>query len=247
MTPEEFIKNNPFPENGREINDQLVRAIQDPAQADMRQKNLERLLENNARLVYMVYHQYNYNQDLGSIMSFVYEGIAKATETFDPDVGMPFYHYAVQTIRGLLQNWYNYHNDLIHIPVMKKKAIKKIDEDGNVVEVDPMKYDYTDINDFTEHQHCDDIVAVVQPEDDSITSELDQIVEEFKKHPNTTAKALDDLEMFTLYRKHTLKEISVRKKINTVKIRKMIDRSIERLKRFNRKLNNGTLYDTWDY
>jgi len=204
MTPEDFIKDNPFPENGKEINNLLVRAIQDPEKASMRQKNLELLLKNNARLVYMVYHQYNYNQDLGSIMSFVYEGISKATETFDPDVGMPFYHYAVQTIRGLLQNWYNYHNDLIHIPVMKKKIIKEIDEFGNLVEREAMKYDYTDINDFTEHQHCDDSIAVIQAEDDSITYELDQIIEEFRHHSNTTAKALDELEMFNLYRKYTL-------------------------------------------
>lgn len=243
MTPEDFIKNNPFPENGKEINNQLVRAIQDPDQEPMRQKNLESLLKNNARLVYMVYHQYNYNQDLGSIMSFVYEGISKATETFDPDVGMPFYHYAVQTIRGLLQNWYNYHNDLIHIPVMKKKPVEQVDYEGNIIDSTSMKYDYTDINDFTEHQHCDDIFAVVQPEDESITFELDQIIDEFVRHPNTTPKALDDLVMFNMYRKHTLKEISSRKKINTVKIRKMIDRTIDRLKRFNMKINNGTLYE----
>lgn len=243
MTPEEFIKNNPFPENGKEINDQLVRAIQDPTQSHLKQKNLELLLKNNARLVYMVYHQYNYNQDLGSIMSFVYEGIVKATDTFDPKVGMPFYHYAVQTIRGLLQNWYNYHNDLIHIPVMKKKPITEVDPNGNVVETPALKYDYTDINDFTEHQHCDDTFAVVQPDDDSITHELDEIIKEFVNHPNTTEKALEDLEMFTLYRKYTLKEISEIKQINTVKIRKMIDRTIERLKRCNNKINNGTLYE----
>ncbi len=243
MTPEEFIKNNPFPANGAEINDRLVRDIQDPKKVDQKQKNLERLFKNNARLVYMIYHQYNYNQELGSIMSFVYEGLCKATETFDPDVGMPFYHYAVQTIRGLLQNWYNYHNDLIHIPVMKKKVVKKVDENGEVIENEPMKYDYTDINDFTEHQHCDDAHAVVQPEDDSITNELDQILEEFKLHPSTTERALEDLDMFIMYRKHTLKEISQKTGINTVRIRKMIDRTIDRLRRFNEKMNNGTLYD----
>lgn len=241
MTAEEFIKNNPFPENGTEINDKLVKAIQDPTQILMRQKNLELLLKNNARLVYMVYHQYNYNQDLGSIMSFVYEGLVKATNTFNPAIGMPFYHYAVQTIRGLLQNWYNYHNDLIHIPVMKKKDGIEVDENGNIIEIEALKYDYTDINDFTEHQHCDDAYAVIQPEDDSIAHELDEIITEFVNHPNTTEKALEDLEMFTLYRKHTLKEISKIKEINTVKVRKMIDRTIDRLKRFNQKINNCTL------
>jgi len=243
MTPEEFIKNNPFPANGAEINDRLVRDIQDPNKADQKQKNLERLLKNNARLVYMIYHQYNYNQELGSIMSFVYEGLCKATETFDPDVGMPFYHYAVQTIRGLLQNWYNYHHDLIHIPVMKKKVVKKVDSDGSEVENEPMKYEYTDINDFTEHQHCDDAHAVVQPEHDSAVNELDEILEEFKMHPSTTDRALEDLNMFMMYRKHTLKEISQKTGVNTVRIRKMIDRSIDRLRRFNDKMNNGTLYD----
>jgi hypothetical protein len=56
-------------------------------------------------------------------MSFTFEGLCKATETYDPGIGMPFYHYAMQTTRGLLQNWYNYNNDLIHVPVMKKKDV----------------------------------------------------------------------------------------------------------------------------
>jgi RNA polymerase sigma factor (sigma-70 family) len=229
VTPEDFIRDNPFPENGTEINNQLVKEIQDSNKASEKRKNLELLLKNNARLVYLVYHQYNYNQELGSIMSFVYEGLAKATDTFDPKVGMPFYHYAVQTIRGLLQNWYNYNNDLIHIPVMKKKEVT---------------YDYSDINDYIEHQHCDDAAsAFIQIDDNDFSYELDQIIEEFVARNKDNARAMEDLEMFQLYRKHTLKEISTKTGLNTVKIRKMIDRTIERLTRFNSKLNDGTLFE----
>lgn len=239
MTPEEFIKNNPFPKNGTEINDKLVAAIQDPSQAAMKQENLKKLLKNNARLVYMIYHQYNYNQELGSIMSFVYEGLAKATDTYDPSVGMPFYHYAVQTIRGLLQNWYNYHNDLIHVPVMKKKDFRH--KSGDLQE--GIKYEFTDINDYIEHQHCDDLDAVVHIDDESnVLDELDQILIEFERHSTTSDKAREELIVLKLYKdRKTLKEISEITGQNSVKVKKQLDRSIDRLRRFNRKMEDGTL------
>lgn len=240
MTPEEFIKNNPFPKNGAEINEMLVAAIQDPKKAADKQENLKRLLKNNARLVYMIYHQYNYNQELGSIMSFVYEGLVKATDTYDPSVGMPFYHYAVQTIRGLLQNWYNYHNDLIHVPVMKKKDFVR--KSGDLQE--GIKYDFTDINDYIEHQHCDDMGAFIQAEDESISDELDEILMQFEKHSRTSEKAKEELEVLKLYRdRKTLKEISEITGNNAVKVKKQIDRSIDRLRRFTRKMEEGSLFD----
>ena len=80
MTPEEFIKRHPFPSNGAEINDILVKDIQDPSKKDQKDANLKKLLENNARLVYLIYYQYNYNQPLASIMSFTYEGLCKSTD-----------------------------------------------------------------------------------------------------------------------------------------------------------------------
>ena len=172
MTPEEFIKRHPFPPNGAEINDKLVKDIQNPSKQDERDSNLQRLLENNARLIYLIYYQYNYNQTLASIMSFTFEGLCKATETYDPGIGMPFYHYAMQTTRGLLQNWYNYNNDLIHVPVMKKKDVK---------------IDYSDINDYNEHQegsNWGDMEAFVQPDDDNVTLELDKIIEKSSSFTN---------------------------------------------------------------
>ena len=40
MTPEEFINKHPFPKNGAEINNALVRAIKDPTQSKFKEKNL---------------------------------------------------------------------------------------------------------------------------------------------------------------------------------------------------------------
>lgn len=217
MTPEEFIKNHPFPPNGSAINDQLVKDIQDPSKIAFKQDNLNKLLENNARLIYMIYNQYNYNQSLGSIMSFVYEGLCKATETYDPSVGMPFYHYAVQTIRGLLQNWYNYNNDIIHVPVMKRRNVK---------------YDYADINDYVEHQFAIDETDV----EDDMESEFAMLLSEYRHKGVLTETAKQDLEVLELYRIYTIKEISDKLHINTVKVRKMIDRATNRLKSFHRKL-----------
>jgi RNA polymerase sigma factor (sigma-70 family) len=219
MTPEEFIKKHPFPKNGAEINDRLVKAIQDPKLEGQKEANLKKLLENNARLIYLIYHQYNYNQELGSIMSFVYEGLRKASAHFDPNVGMPFYHYAVQTIRGLLQNHYNYNNDLIHIPVMKRKTVK---------------YEYADVTDYSEYQGLAsvDLNDVEEP-----ISELDMLITEYENQENITEQSKSDLEIIKLYRNHTLKDISEKTGINTVKLRKIIDKTIVKLQKFYAKLN----------
>lgn len=218
MTPEEFINKYPFPENGAEINDILVRDIKDPAKSHLKEANLKKLLENNARLIYLVYRQYNYNQELASVMSFVYEGLRKAVDTFNPDVGMPFYHYAMRTIRGLLQNYYNYNHDLIHIPVMKKKDVK---------------YEYADINDFNEHQYAIDESTV---EDDSnLSDELTNIITEYESRANINEKAIEELRMLKLSRGMTLKALSKETGYKTAKLRKMIDSATRRLKKYYKK------------
>ena len=221
MTPEEFIKKHPFPKDGAEINNRLVRDIQDPALEHKKEANLNKLLENNARLIYLIYHQYNYNQELGSIMSFVYEGLRKASMHFDSRVGMPFYHYAVQTIRGLLQNHYNYNNDIIHIPVMKRKLVK---------------YEYADVTDYAEYQG---FASADSLEGDEPVAELDMLIIEYENQPNLSAQSKEDLELIKLYRNHNLKDISIKTGINTVKLRKVIDKTIIKLQKFYAKLNKN--------
>jgi len=218
MTPEEYINKHPFPKNGTEINNILVRDIKDPSKESSKQANLEKLLQNNARLIYLVYRQFNYNQELSSIMSFVYEGLTKAVDTFKPEVGMPFYHYAMSTIRGLLQNYYNYNHDLIHIPVMKKKDIK---------------YEYADINDFNEHQYGIDESTL---EDDSnLSDELSNIIAEYEARANFNDKTILEIEMLKQSRGVTLKKLSEDTGYNTAKLRKMIDAATDRLYKYHNK------------
>lgn len=220
MTPEEFIKRHPFPPNGAEINDILVKDIQDPSKSDKKDANLQKLLKNNARLIYLIYYQYNYNQPLASIMSFTYEGLCKATETYDPVVGMPFYHYAMQTIRGLLQNWYNYNNDLIHVPVMKKKDVK---------------IDYSDINDYNEHQdgsNMGDMEAFVQPHDENCTVELDALIELYETNGKLNDQSKEDLEVLKLSRNYNIKDLSIKLGINSSRLKFIISRCVSRMRKF---------------
>jgi len=230
MTPEEYIKNNPFPKNGSEINNKLVREIQDPAKAKYKSQNLDRLLKNNARLIYVIYMQYNYNQELAAIMSFVYEGLEKATSTYDFNVGMPFYHYAIQTTRGLLQNYYNYNNDLIHVPVMKKKKLNKTTntEEG-------IKLEYSDVNDFLEHQYMHD-----HDEKENLSSEINMIISEYERK-KLSDQAREELNILKMYRESTLKDLSNKTNINTVKLRKIIDKTTLKLKKFNINLQKKIL------
>lgn len=225
MTPEEFIRQNPFPENGAEINDQLVKDIQDPSKEHMKDANLYKLFQNNARLIYMIYQQYNYNQELASVMSFVYEGLRKATATFDPDVGMPFYHYAVQTTRGLMQNYYNYNNDIVHVPVMKRKDTK---------------IDFEDINDYVEHEFLmvgDDHPESFLESTNEMSKELDSLLTEYENRHMATDKNKADFDILKMSRTMPLKDISEKMGHSTARIRKMIDRAIKRLQKFRCKLD----------
>jgi RNA polymerase sigma factor (sigma-70 family) len=215
MTPEEYINKHPFPENGAQINLELVKAIQDPEQGDSRESNLEKLLQNNARLIYLVYRQHNYNQELSSIMSFVYEGLRKSVDTFKPEVGMPFYHYAMRTIRGLLQNYYNYNHDMIHIPVMRKKDIK---------------YEYADINDFNEHQYGIDESTL--EDDGNLSDELSNIISEYEARATLNKRSREELDMLKRSRGMTLKALGDETGYKPAKLRKMIDTATEKVQRY---------------
>ena len=217
MDAEEFIKNNPFPKNGTEINNRLVRDIQDVSKASDKQRNLQLLFKNNARLIHLVYKQYSYNQPLDSIMSFVYEGLIKATETYDPTIGMPFYNYAIRSIRGILQNWYNYNNDLIHIPVMKKKEVK---------------HEYADINDFTEHQEGESKQELELPVDSEYSDELNEIIYAFKKINQLSDEVKYDFEIFDLYRKYSVKEITKKTGLTENNIKCIVAKTLNKLKKF---------------
>ena len=195
MTPKEFIKNNPFPPNGEEINNQLVKDIQDPSKVAYKQRNLNRLLKNNARLIYVVYHQYNYNQSLASIMSFVYEGLKKATDTFVPSMKTKFYVYAIQTIRGILQNYYNYNEELIHIPV-KKKAKSDNAETG-------IKHEFCDVNDYSELQYQNIASLVHNGEEETLSDELTMIITEYENKENISEDVKAEIEIFKMARTHT--------------------------------------------
>lgn len=226
MTPEKFIKDNPFPANGSELNAQLIADIQNPEKQHLRQHNLEKLLKVNARLIYIVWSQYNYANELASIMSYVYQGLTKASESFNPDLGVPFYNYAIKVTRGLLQNNYNYTASLIHTPVMKRKLEIYDPTIGEHVKLYDFKY--SDINDYSEHQS---MVACDDTDDDDIKSELDMAFTEYEATLLTdTARA--DLEVLKMSSNMTLKDISTKTGINTAKLRKIIDRTTIKMQIF---------------
>jgi RNA polymerase sigma factor (sigma-70 family) len=212
MNAETFIRKNPFPKNGRELNDQLVRDIQDPKKIREKNENIFKLFRNNARLISIVYKQHNYNQELDSVMSYVFEGISKAVESFDPKVGMPFYHYALKVIRGIMQNNYNYHEAVIHVPVMKKKDFRM---------------EYCDINDYTEHE------SMAESEDEN--DQLTELLAEYEAFELSNEEK-SELEILKMARVMTLKDISYKTGMNTVKVKKIISSATDKLKNLNREI-----------
>lgn len=220
MTAEEFIRNNPFPVNGTEINNQLVADIQDKSKGDKKLSNLNKLLKNNARLIWLIYKQYNYNQSLDSIMSFVYEGLIKACDNYDPKIGMPFYNYAMQQTRGLLQNHYNYTASVVHVPVMKKKKIE---------------LSYMEVDDFVEHKYCIDDSF----EEDKEGSLVDAAITEYKHHIIGKEELVKELHILELSRYMILADISKKTGIGTTKVRKIIQNTADRISRFYKDFNRS--------
>jgi hypothetical protein len=212
MTPEDFIKNNPFPKNGTEINNALVRDIQDPRKKSKYKENVQKLLKNNARVIYLVWKQYNYNQSIGSIMSFVYEGIEVTAREYKIGSAKPYYSYLMTYVRGLLQKYYNYNESLVHVPVMKKKDFS---------------VDLTEINNVSEFvAHSDGV--------DPMEEEMDDLLAEYgsQKLPE---KIREDFEITKLSRYMTVKEISDRTGLGIGKIRNIIKRTVPRLRNFYNK------------
>lgn len=210
MTAEEFIKNNPFPKNGAEINDRLVKEIKDPSKKKYYKKNVYRLFKNNARIIFLVWKQYNYNQELSSIMSFVYEGIEKAANEYKVGSKKPFYSYAMTHIRGLLQNHYNYNESLIHIPVKKKKELE---------------HDISDIDSIAEY-HIHD-----ESEYEYEENMIDFIFAEFEKQP-ISEKIKEDLYITKLAKTMSVNEIADETGLGVGKIRNTIKRTIPKLRKF---------------
>lgn len=217
MTPEEFIRYNPFPENGTELNMQLVADIQNPVNAHLREQNLNKLFKLNARLVWVVYKQHNYGEELASVMSFVYEGIRKSVDSYNPSIGMPFYNYVIQTTRSLIQHYYNYHSDVIHVPVRKQK-------DENFI------YEYSDINDTVEEL----FIATENDIDKKIHNiDLDKIIELYECRDLTMTEK-HDLIALKLIRTTTIEDISSKTGKSKAKIRAMVERASEKLKKYMR-------------
>lgn len=213
MTPEQFIKQNPNPPNIEQVNNDLVKLIQDPAQAKFYKKNVYKLFKANARLIYVVYRQYNYNQSLSSIMSFVYEGIEATAKEYKLGSKKPYYSYAISYIRGLLQKYYNYNESLVHVPVMKKKKIS---------------HEYAEINNYNEHEY------LVHDDDSSVADDLDNLFKEYESQP-LTAKQKQELEIVKMSRNMNIKEISEKTKLGIGKIRNIIKKTTPKLKNFYNK------------
>ena len=217
VTPEEFINKNPFPANGTELNMELVKQYKHQnATAKHKEQIVEQLLKINARLIYIVYDQHGYGESLTTVMSFVYEGIRKAVNDFDPSIGMPFYHFVIQKCRGILQNNYNYTNKLIHIPVMKKNEVE---------------HDFSDINDYLEHESMK-FMESSNPHN-PLLDELRMLLVEYQSQdlPQST---IDDFYVLKLYLEdNTLKDISEKLNISTNRVKKMKDSATDRLRKFH--------------
>jgi len=220
MIAEEFIRKNPFPENGAELNMRLVLDIQNPELAKFKDKNIEKLFRINARLIWLVYEQHNYGESLDSIMSFMYEGIRRASELYNPKYGMPFYNYAMKITRAILQNYHNYHGSVIHVPVRKK--------DDEIY-----KFAYADIADFTDFE-TGAASQLIEPEHGSdMTSTLNELFELADKYGSRTDLTSDiilGLKLLVSMRGKTFNEVCVEFNMSDVKLKKYLNQIIGKLK-----------------
>lgn len=222
MIAEDFIRKNPFPENGAELNMSLVMDIQNPELAEFKEKNIEKLFRVNARLIWLVYEQNNYGESLDSVMSFMYEGIRRASELYNPKYGMPFYNYAMKITRALLQNYHNYHGSVIHVPVRKK---------GEEV----YKFSYADITEYMDFETGADS-HLIEPEDgiesSSSLDELYELAEKYSMRPDLLEDTKLGLDLLMSMRGKTFSEVCEAFNMSDTKLKKYLNQIIGRLKTY---------------
>ena len=69
-------------------------------------------------------------------------------------------------------------------------------------------------------------------EEETLSDELTMIITEYENQPNITKEVKKELEIFKMARQHTLKYISTKTGINTVRLRKIIESMTRKLKKF---------------
>jgi len=186
MSITKFIHEHPFPPDGEEQNNKIVADIQNPAKKRDIRKNLKKLFELNARLIPIIYSQYNYNQSIESIASFVYEGLKKAAMRYDPKKNCKYYIYAVWVIRGSLQDYSNYHDSIVHVPVVKKHRVDKKTLKESGVRITYVPIDAED---------CYEAITYDEDEKDPRSEELDMIIGEYE-NSDLSEQHKKDLEIF---------------------------------------------------
>ncbi len=175
----EFISKNPFPEDGKEQTKEIVKllkTLEGPEYEKMKMK----LFKVNAATVYLTFKQHSYNQNLDSIMSFMWEGLDYCIKNYDLESIKPFYSYWMSYVRGLLQKHYNYNETLVHVPVMKKK--QTVNEFSSIDMYNDLMSDKMGTNPFVEDNE----------EDYDILWEL---IEEFMKTTNMSKEARENHEL----------------------------------------------------
>ena len=220
MNAEDFIRNNPFPPNGTQLNLQLVKDIQDPSLADQKQQNVEKLFKINARLIWRVYVQHNYGESLDSVMSFMFEGIKRASEIYDASHGMPFYNYAIKITRAMLQNYHNYHSQVIHVPIKKRSN-------------ENFEFAYSDINDYMDFETgaSPALIEEQEQEDDDLT-ELYELAEKYGQRTDITEDTKKALALLMAMRGSTIKEICDKFQMSEPKLKKLLSQIIGKLRNY---------------
>lgn len=210
-----FIKQNPFPENGEQLNCELVRDIQNPDLEDLKQKNTETLFRMNARLIWLVFIQYNYGESIDSVMSFMWEGIRKSSQTYRLDSGVPFYYYAMATTRSMLQAHHMYKSQLIHIPIKKRTEIS---------------YEFVDVNEYMDLEASQFIDMSFDTDD--VIDEIYELVDNYAKNDVLSDVTKYGLSIVDQMKTKSMREICSEMDIGEDKFRDNVKSIIKKLKKY---------------
>lgn len=225
MNAEKFIRNNPFPEDGASRNLKLVMDIQNPELVQYKNRNIEELFRINARLIWLTYRQHNYGESLDSVMSFMYEGIRKASETYRLDSGVPFYIYAMRVTRGLLQNYQAYHGGIIHIPILRR---------------DDVVYEYNDITEYMDLGANNPVALTVVDESDEVIEEIYELVDRYMSLPIISDTTKYGLSIIGMLKTKSTHEICDELGIGDDKFRDSLRATLSKLKQY-RKYGHGSI------
>lgn len=159
MKIDDYISEHPFPEDGENINNALVVLYKRETDGNKKRRIVEKIIENNIRLISFVQHKYHYEEyDLGELAGIFAESVYQSLRTFDLkylDIKNSVSNHLIIRFRSNLQGFVRKFSNPFNITRKERELIasgelskpKKTDSDAlNYIAIDDILDDTNNLD-----------------------------------------------------------------------------------------------------